>query len=149
MKAILERPDVIQILCEHFGSDFDESNITIQTDPFQIEIRNIPVPSSEKPTTPAVRQVPRAETVRPPPEPQPVTREEDAALIAKRADGNATLEPPPPGDDEHEGIDVSGSPAAILEQSRSLEAQLTHEKGPPQRRGGSARAPKNFEEELG
>lgn len=146
MKVILERPDCIRILEEHFGSKFEEGDITIRADPLEIEIRNVTVPASEKSASP----VPAVATAKELSEPVPVANasSDDREVVAKRADANASADPPPPGDDEMGSVDVSGSPASVLQQSRELQAQLDRERGAPQRRGGSSTAPTSFENEV-
>lgn len=142
MKVTLEKDDLIQILAEHFGSEFDVNNITIRTDPLEIEVRNVPLPASEK--TPVRGRI------------DPLVHEEpvvvaqasadDVAVVLRRADSDATVVPPPPGNDETDG-DSLGSPLSVVEQSRALEDRLRREKT-PRRKGGQASPPPYSAEET-
>lgn len=148
MKVTLEKADLIQILAEHFGSDFDVENITIRSEPFEIEVRNVPLPPSEKVTAPATEparlpvDAPRAMAL-----PAVVTSPDDVLLVARRADADASVVPPPPGNDENDDLEVTGSPLSVLQQSRALEEQLKRDRT-PRRRGGSATPPPYTSEET-
>ena len=147
MKVILEAADLIRILGAHFGAEFDPENVTIKTDPFEVEVRGIPLPESERVSlqsarpTDNVRVSRHVDPVAPPPS------NDDDALVAARADGDASAEPPPPGMDETDALGASGSPMSLIEQSRKLEAELERDQ-PRRRRGGSERAPINFQDEV-
>lgn len=149
MKVILERPDIKHILELHFGSSFADEDVVIRADPFEVEVRNIPVPPSENDGTPTTT----AQVSRPTPAgkapPAYTPNDDDAALVAQRADADAYVDPPPPGNDETDITSVTGSPLALIQQSRQLEEQLNRERPrTPQRRGGSSQAPTNFQDEL-
>lgn len=160
MKVILERPDCIRILEEHFGSKFEEGDILIRADPLEIEIRNVPVPASEKNAAPAPVSTPTAAiavSARDLEAPTPVANAsaDDRELVERRADANASADPPPPGDDEMGSMAVSGSPMSVIQQSRELQAQLDRERqannGGLQRQMGpnvSLSPPTNFENEV-
>ena len=125
MKVTLEKEDLIQILSEHFGSEFDVENITIRADPFEIEVRNVPMPASEKKIPDAPKPVPDAPVVVSSASP------EDFAIVSRRADSDATTTPPPPGSDENE----DGSPMSVIQRSREIELSGAREKQ-NRRRGG-------------
>lgn len=143
MKVTLEKDDLIQILAEHFGSDFDAENITIRSDPFEIEVRNVPLPASEK----ATPQVPEPVVVRDLPITTSRVAADDVAVVMRRADADASVNPPPPGNDDSDISDVSGSPIALIQQSRELEERLRRDKT-PRRRGGQATPPPYSSEET-
>jgi hypothetical protein len=143
MKVILEEQDLMRILEEHFGSEFKAGDIVIRADPFEVEVRNVPVPASEKGE--ARPAAPRTEV---PPTALPSASDDDTELVARRADADATTDPPPPGNDETSLMDASGTPASIIQQSKALEQQLERERGAPRRKGGSATPPTNFQNEV-
>lgn len=150
MKVTLERADLIAILKEHFGSDFRSEDIVIRADPFEVEVRNVSMPASEKHAAPApsTRASVDPETAY---AAVPNASSEDAELVLRRADADATVDPPPPGNDELGTTSVAGSPLSIIQQSRELEMQLERERNSgtaPQRRGGSTKAPTNFQDEV-
>lgn len=137
MKVILETADLIKIIGAHFGAQFDEQNVSISTEPFEVEVRGIPLPASEKKAKPPGR----TESYEPPPE-ATYADPQDSELVARRADAGATTEPPPPG------LDADGlSPADLLRRSQQLEQELDGD-APRQRRGGSARPPADFYDEV-
>lgn len=144
MKVTLEKDDLIQILAEHFGSDFDTSNITIRSDPFEIEVRNVPLPASEKSapvTTPEM-------TVRDTPVAVSRASPDDLAVVMRRADSDVSVEPPPPGNDDNDVSEVTGSPLSVLQQSRQLEESLRRDKPAARRRGGLSTPPPYSSEET-
>jgi hypothetical protein len=148
MKVILEAADLIRILGAHFGAEFDPENVTIKTDPFEVEVRGIPLPESER----GPMSVPRAEptvhrSMRHTDPESTIYNTEDTALVAARADGDASAEPPPPGTDATVALDASGSPLALIEQSKQLEAELDRNRS-RQRRGGSSKPPGDFRDEV-
>jgi len=148
MKVILETADLIRIIGAHFGSEFDTENVTIRTDPFEVEVRGIPLPTGEKaPSAPPRTTPPPRMTLVDDPEPF-APDADDAERVARRADDNASVDPPPPGMDESEAMDVNGSPMALIEQSRRLQAELDQNRPAPQRKGGSSRAPTDFHDEV-
>lgn len=142
MKVTLEKNDLIQILAEHFGSDFDTENITIRSDPFEIEVRNVPLPASEK-ASPAA-EVP---VIRETPVQVSQVSADDLAVVMRRADANATVTPPPPGNDDTDVSEVSGSPMSVLQQSKALEEKLRRERV-PRRSGGQSTPPPYSSEET-
>lgn len=155
MKVILEQPDLIHILEEHFGSAFEPGDIVVRASPFEVEVRNVPVPASEKSATPL--PPPRTAPLRTTEEDLdeelarlPRASAEDTELVARRADADASPEPPPPGNDETATTDISGSPLSVIQQSQELERQLERERNgaSPRRRGGSSKAPTNFQDEV-
>ena len=150
MKVILEASDLIRILGAHFGAEFDPENVTIRTDPFEVEVRGIPLPEAEKTTLPAARTDEPRVARRVDPEAPTVhrTSEEEAALVAQRSDADASVDPPPPGMDETDATGASGSPLSLIQQSKQLEAKLERDRPPRGRRGGSNRAPTNFQDEV-
>lgn len=147
MKVILEAADLIRILGAHFGAEFDPENVTIKTDPFEVEVRGIPLPESERVSLPTTRTSPSKVTQYFDPEGPAHNNAEAAALIAARADANASAEPPPPGMDETDALGASGSPMSLIEQSKQLETELERNK-PRRRRGGSSQAPGDFHDEV-
>lgn len=149
MKVILEAADLIRILGAHFGAEFDPENVTIKTDPFEVEVRGIPLPEAEKATLPAARVEGSPRIQRPDPETLYVPRNsaEEAELVARRADGDASVDPPEPGTDDSDAMSASGSPLSLIEQSKKLEAELERDR-PRRRKGGSDRAPTNFQDEV-
>lgn len=140
MKVILETADLIRIIGAHFGAEFDADNVTIRTDPFEVEVRGIDLPDADKPT-PSARPSPSAEP------PHRHVLPADADLVAQRADDDATIDPPPPGMDETEALNATGSPAAIIQRSRELENELEGGRR-IRRKGGSTNAPKDFQDEV-
>lgn len=149
MKVILEADDLIRILGAHFGAEFDPENVTIKTDPFEVEVRKIPLPESERTAAAPLRaENVSARQVRVvPPAALETYSAEAAELVAARADSDASSDPPPPGVDESGSLDAAGSPLALLEQSKRLEAELERSL-PRQRRGGSAHPPSDFQDEV-
>lgn len=144
MKVTLEKDDLIQILADHFGSNFDTENITIRSDPFEIEVRNVPLPPSEKsaatlPPEVVVRDVPVAVSRASP---------DDLAVVLRRADADVSVDPPPPGNDDNDVIAVSGSPLSVVQQSRELEERMKRERPPERRRGGLSTPPPYSREET-
>lgn len=149
MKVILEADDLIRILAAHFGAEFDPENVTIKTDPFEVEVRKIPLPESERTAPTPLRTEPvspRAVRIISPEDAASYSAE-DAERVAARADADASSEPPPPGVDESGLLDTAGSPLALLEQSKRLEAELALTT-PARRRGGSSRPPADFHDEV-
>ena len=149
MKVILEAADLIKILGVHFGAEFDPENVTIKTDPFEVEVRGIPLPESERvslptarPDSTAARVARHTDTERP-----ALYSAEDAALVAARADDDASADPPPPGMDATSVLNAAGSPLSLIEQSRRLQAELDRDRK-AQRRGGSAKPPGDFHDEV-
>jgi hypothetical protein len=145
MKVTLEKEDLIQILAEHFGSDFDVGNITIRSDPFEIEVRNVPLPASEKTVSVHVPEI----SVRERSVPVAVSQvsPDDVAVVSRRADADATVDPPPPGNDDNDVADVTGSPLSVVQQSRELEERLKRDKPAARRRGGLSTPPPYTSEE--
>jgi hypothetical protein len=155
MKVLLGPDDLLDILCQHFDSEFTRETVRIP-DELEIVINDVPVPASERRTgttptrtVPPPRSTPAALRTADPDNP-PITdpTETDLEKYAARGDPDASLDAPTPGADGFVGESVAGSPRAILEQSRELEARLERERGPKQRKGGTAKPPTSFNEEL-
>ncbi len=153
MKMTIEREDLIAILREHFDTDFDIQNIEMPAE-FEIVVKGIPLPPSARaqsrlgdaPSRPPPPTSTSSATVYAlPTAPNP----QDQAYIARRADADATVDPPPPGVDDSELLgNAAGSPANLLQRSRELEAELTATLPASRRQGGSPTPPGSFTEEL-
>lgn len=144
---IIERDDVLAILNSHFGEEFDVENIEMPKE-FEIIVKGIPLPPSARRSARPVEEPVRARPARPSPAEDVSTltaSPEEEALVSKRADADASVDPPPPGMDDTEALGASGSPLSLIEQSRRLEAQLERET-PRRRQGGQSTFPHGHEE---
>lgn len=129
MRLILEKNEIVTILGKHFEANLDPDKVIIRTDPFEIEVCELPLTDAPPPKDDE-NVVPLASrrVSAPPRNEEPVKR---------RADDNASTEPPPPGDDgTGTGANPDISPAAMLAASKQLEMELARE-NPQARRSGS------------
>lgn len=144
MRLILEKHEIIAILGKHFDTDLDPENVIIRTDPLEIEVRGLPLATSDSPPKeennveelrPKLRKVPEEEVERP---------------KKVRADEDATTDPPPPGSDGVAGSDDVIHPASVLAASKQLERQLDQENPKSARRSGrwSEIAPATQDDEI-
>lgn len=149
MKLILEKDEVVRIIGKHFDAVLDPAKVVIRTDPiFEIEVSGIPL--ADTPPEPSnVVNLPRAAA----------TQESFTSMVKpprddlwrKRDDENASQEDPTPGLDDVTPVESPEiHPAAILQKSQELAAQLDAEN--PQlalrRRGGSSKPPTDFRDEI-
>ena len=135
MKLTLESDEIIRILAKHFNIRADSCKITLKKKPFEIELSGIPMEDD----------APRPREPRAPLEPVSVREETaDDGLALARADRNVSLEPPPPGRDYLESSESKGAlhPAAVLEESKKLQAELdaANPRLAAQQRGFTARS---------
>lgn len=129
MRLILEKNEIVTILGKHFEANLDPDKVIIRTDPFEIEVCELPLTDAPPPKDDenVVPLAPRRASVSP--------RNEEP--VKRRADDNASTEPPPPGDDgTGTGANPDISPAAMLAASKQLEMELARE-NPQARRSGS------------
>ena len=132
MRLILEKQEIIEILEKHFEEKFDNNQIIIRTEPFEIELMKLAMPSEPKP--PAVPPPPRPTTSPAGPrmengfliEPPTVIPEDPSLLERRNNDGDAV--PPPLSADETGGggplVLANGSPASLIQRSRELAAEI-------------------------
>lgn len=99
MRIILERAEIIQILNEKFETTFDPNSVIIRTDPFEVELRDVPFPAPEsKKSEEKPQGVVQADAV---PPVAPV--DETERFHARAFNPNASLEAPPVDADEMPG----------------------------------------------
>lgn len=148
MRLILEKAEIVSILGKHFEANFDPGDVIIRTDPFEIELRGLPLGDAPP------KQVEEETNVVPLPTRLPYKDrvEEDTTPPKQRADPGASNETPPPGDDGLGGGSTAEvHPAAVLAQSKALEAELDRENPQLKRRSGnySHTDPEGFKDEIG
>lgn len=49
MKLILEKAEIVKVLSAHFGAKFDPEKVVIRTEPFEIELHDLPLSDPEPP----------------------------------------------------------------------------------------------------
>lgn len=141
MRLILEKNEIVTILGKHFDANLDPENVIIRTSPLEIEVCGLPLATSDAPPTNVVQM------------PQPVasTRPlKGTAPATPRDDVDASLEPPPPGNDGTETSDEAVHPAMVLAASKELEKRLDQENPKLARRSGrwSETAPLSQDDEI-
>ena len=145
MRLILEKSEIVMILSRHFDAVLDPEKVIIRTDPLEIEVCGLPL-GSEDSAPKREDNVVMMEPARRQPKPS------DVEKVKRRDDPDASVEPPPPGRDGGEETDEPGGgmhPAAILAASKKLEEELDRERNQnPTRKGGSSRAPTDFNDEV-
>jgi hypothetical protein len=154
MRLVLERADLLKILGAQLKVVLTDDQVVIRTEgAFEVEINGIPMGQEML----AGDDTPPKRPVRAPPPVDEIrlkladTVAEDAELAARRADAEASTEPPPGGTDGQEVTEAGGgSPLAIVQRSRQLEAEL--ERNRParlvRRGGGSSVAPTDMKGEV-
>ena len=129
MRLVLEKEEILEVIAKHFKIKIDPDRVVIRTDPLEVELSGLPLVED---STPSKRS---SKVMSDPPaivsSEDAVAPEEEEKLIALRSDRSATAEPPPPGADylESTSSEKGGGlhPAAVLEVSKQLEAELNKE----------------------
>jgi hypothetical protein len=147
MRLILEKDEIVSILGKHFEVELDPETVIIRTDPFEIEMKGIPLsdaPPKETTNVVPIGTAPKRQAS------LPAQTPEEEKLAKDRDDPDASTEPPEPGDDGLGGIGTDIHPAAVLAASKELERQLDHENPQLKRRAGrgTSKAPDDFKNEI-
>ena len=164
MRLILEKQEIIEILEKHFEEKFDAGQVVIRTDPFEIELMKLAMPSEKNNVPPEPKRIT-------PPTPEdtgprlvngfivtpPSIAVDDPTLLEQRS-GEGEAEPPPPGTDGF-GVDNpitgEGSPAALVQRSRELAAEIDRknptlaEQNKRIRRGNAKEPSDDYSKEIG
>lgn len=98
MRIVLEKADLIKIIGRYLDAELDPSRVVVRTDPFEVEVTDIPLSAPE--AAPSADEAPMEEAEEPIP-------------ALQRADPDATTEMPSFAD-----------PAQFLQVSKTLEAEL-------------------------
>lgn len=166
MRIILEKKELLEILGKHFETVFDDDNVIIRTEPFEVELRKITMPTAEEAPKPKPQQaaplvVPATEIPEGPKmvngfivTPPSVIPENPELLEMRSNDGEA--EPPPPGSDGFGGSGSAGdaSPASLIQRSRELAAEIDRnnpalaEQNKRIRRGNAKEPSTDFDKEI-
>lgn len=77
MRIVMEWSDVLRMLSNHLGRELDEGNVTISTEPFEIEVRGIGGIEDLKSASPRPAQV----------MPDPVSTEETTEGVSRTRGG--------------------------------------------------------------
>lgn len=159
MRLILDQNDIRRIISEHFDIADGAATLEVKTNPFEVIIGGIPVPTSE------TKERREANIVAPTPavaekneEPEVGDEEASQRAEALREEGfDVSAEPPPPGTDDIEGGPTqsgAGSLQALIARSHDLAAQIERENpnlSRPRLSGGihgSSKPPGNFRDET-
>ena len=106
MRITLEAADLIEILEKHLEATLDPTNVTIRTDPFEVEISGVPFRPAEEPRPPLTD-----------------TRYREPEEEKIRSSANVLKGPPPPSNDDRDF-----SPHDFINASRRLAAELDAER---------------------
>jgi hypothetical protein len=136
MRLILERQEIIEILEKHFEEKFDSNQIVIRTEPFEIELMKLSMPTEPTPAKPPSAPTPKPGTliVAPPSGPRmengflvepPSIIPEDPSLLERRSSDGEAAPPPLSADEVGSGpVIEGGSPASLIQRSRELAAEI-------------------------
>jgi hypothetical protein len=135
-RIILEKKELLEILGRHFETVLDETSVVIRTEPFEVELTKVAMPTEEPPKKkeppPAAVAKPQIEVVDEGPKmvngflitPATVIPENPELLELRSSDGDST--PPPPGADGFDDGTTAGdgSPASLVQRSRELAVEI-------------------------
>jgi len=121
MRIVLERNDLIKIIGQYLEATLDPSRVVVRTDPFEVEVTDVPLTESSPETR---LTAPSSVFVVTSPDP---VKEPDISIVQARSEINASIEMPPFDEVEGGTSTENANPAGILAISQTLQTNLDRE----------------------